>query len=409
MANMIQSQALYYEDPFLTRFTATITDVIPYPTGGYGLVLDQTYFYPTGGGQDHDIGTIDGNPVLDVQRDDETGLVRHIVEASNLNGVVSCEIDWQHRLRNMQHHSAQHLLTQCVLRLFDFPTVSANINGYSPSTLDVVAERLLTAGELEQAEELANQMIYENRSIRTYFVEPEDLEKIPLRRPPKVSENIRIVEIENYDYSACGGTHCSQTGMIGVLKVLKNERINNKTRLHFVAGHQALELFRTYHNSITNLAASLSANAQEIEAAVLRVNDALKQSQKEVQSLKREHLAYEAHAIIARSTAVADKKFAYSAFENRSAGELRILADTLKLQEKLIAVLTSYDGSRLSIVVTCGRETSSNAAQLLRQLLIQFDGKGGGDSQVAQGGGAVANADLDRLLNAGLQVVKDTL
>jgi alanyl-tRNA synthetase len=267
----------------------------------------------------------------------------------------------------------------------------------------------LTAGELEQAEELANQMIYENRSIRTYFVEPQDLEKIPLRRPPKVSENIRIVEIENYDYSACGGTHCSQTGMIGVLKVLKNERINNKTRLHFVAGHQALELFRTYHSSITNLAASLSANVQEIEAAVLRLNDALKQSQKEVQSLKREHLAYEAQEIIARSTAVADKKFAFSAFENRTASELRILADSLKLQENLIAVLTSYDGSRLSIVVTCGKDTSSNAAQILRQLLVQFDGKGGGDSQIAQGGGAVAEADLDRLLNAGLQAVKDTL
>jgi alanyl-tRNA synthetase len=409
MANMIQSQALYYEDPFLTRFTATVTGVIPHPTGGYALILDQTYFYPTGGGQDHDTGTIDGNPVLDVQRDEDTDLVRHIVEANNIQGTVSCEIDWGHRLRNMQHHSAQHLLTQCVLRLFDFPTVSANINGYTPSTLDVVADRLLTAGELEQAEELANQIIYENRSIRTYFVEPQDLEKIPLRRPPKVSENIRIVEIENYDYSACGGTHCSQTGMIGLLKILKNERINNKTRLHFIAGQQALGLFRTYHNSTTNLAAILSANALEIETAVLRVNDTLKLSQKEIQSLKREKLAYEAQAIIARSTSIADKKFVFSSFENRSAGELRILADTLKLQENLITVLVSYDGSRLSIVVTCGKESSSNAAQLLRHLLAQFDGRGGGDSQIAQGGGAVAYADIEHLLNAGLQAVKETL
>ena len=409
MANLIRSQALYYEDPYCIEFKATIKDVAPNPDGSYAITLDQTYFYPTGGGQDHDTGTIGESQVIDVLRDDKTGMVQHIVKDYLPAGTTSCKIDWEHRLRNMQHHSGQHLLTQCVLRLFGFTTVSANINGYTPSTLDIVADRLLKDSELEVAEELANQIIYENRSINTYFVASEDIEKIPLRRLPKVSENIRIVEINDFDYSACGGTHCSKTGAIGIAKILKNERINNKTRIHFIAGHQALQQFRQYHYTITSLATQLSTNTQNLTTSVMRLNETIKQNQKEIQTLRRESLTNEAHFMISRSDWAGNKRFIFSSFESRPTNDLRMLADILKSQSDLVAVLTSYDGERLSIIVTSGKDTQVSATEILRRILIHIDGRGGGDNQIAQGGGAVVIENLDRVLNAGIQSAREII
>ena len=218
MAIINQHQARYFDDPYCSEFTATIVESRRQSDGRYSVILDQTYFYPTGGGQDHDTGMICNSRVIDVVREDNTMVVRHVVEDDLPIGPAFCKIDWEHRLRNMQHHSGQHLLSQCIIKLFRHSTISANINGYTPSTLDIIADRLLTDAELDEAEVLANRVIFENRVIKTYFVDSENIDKIPLRRHPKVSENIRIVEIDGYDYSACGGTHCTHTGEIGIIK-----------------------------------------------------------------------------------------------------------------------------------------------------------------------------------------------
>ena len=132
----------------------------------------------------------------------------------------------------VQHHTAQHLLSQCLVP-FGLETLSANINVDTPSTVDFPFTEL-TPEQLRQAEDLANQVIYENRMVKSYFVAPENISQVPLRRPPKVHENIRIIEIDGYDHSACGGTHVPQTSMIGVVKILRTERQNEKTlvRIH---------------------------------------------------------------------------------------------------------------------------------------------------------------------------------
>ena len=406
MANLNQTQTRYYYEPYRSEFTATIIESSPLPDGRYSVTLDQTYFYPTGGGQEHDMGTISNSRVIDVVREENTLVVRHIVQDNLPIGPALCKIDWEHRLRNMQHHTGQHLLSQCIIRLHEYPTTSANINGYTPSTLDIAADRLLTDDELDKIEDLANKIIYENRTTSTYFVDSENLAKIPLRRQPKVSENIRIVEIDGYDYSACGGTHCTHTGEIGTLKILKNERINNKTRIHFVTGLQATHVFRNYHNTIRSLATYLSVNTEYLSKAVFSLGENAKNMQKQIQALRYESLVHEAQSLIGRADVFNENRFVCSTFENRPTNELRTLADVLKANNQVLALLASYDGNRLSVIVACGANINADAKEILQQILSLFDGKGGGDRQIAQGGGIAKREDIDVLLSNGRQIVR---
>ena len=134
---------------------------------------------------------------------------------------------------------------------------------------------------------MANQIIYEDRVVKTYFVSPEELKSIPLRRPPKVTENIRIVEIDAYDYSPCGGTHVLHTGSIGLVKVVKAERQNDKMRVYFIAGLQAMEVFHQMYDALTGLANKMSISWQDIPDVVSKQAEQLSAVQKELQALRQ--------------------------------------------------------------------------------------------------------------------------
>jgi alanyl-tRNA synthetase len=387
----MNSQLLYQQDPTLLRFDTTVVEVLTLPDGRTGAILDRSYFYPTGGGQEHDTGNLGTARVVDVFMDEQTARLVHVVQEEVDVGAVVGHIDAERRLRHMQSHTAQHLLTQCVLRQAGFETVSANINGYSPSTLDIVASNI-SSTDLEAAELQANRVIYENRVVKTYFVSPEELHAIPLRRPPKVSENIRIVEIDGYDYSPCGGTHVLNTGSIGLVKVLKAERQNDKTRIHFVAGLQAFELFRHMYASLTGMSAQMSTGWQELPGVVSKLIEQQAALQKELKALQHASLISEARELAARAQQAAGVRLVRAGFEDRPISELRSIAEQLKQVPDLVACLASYDGQKLSLIVTCGEASGRDARLLLSQQLTKVGGRGGGDARLAQGGG-VATAD----------------
>lgn len=391
---MINAQFLHYDDPDCTRFTASVQATISLPDGRLGIILDQTYFYATGGGQEHDTGTLGATRVVDVFKDEARGVVIHVIESASPAealpaGNVIGQIDAERRLRHRQHHSAQHLLTQCFIQLFDLETLSANINGNSPSTLDVPFTHL-SKDDLERAEDLANQIIYENLAVKSYFVTPEELSRLPLRKAPKVSENIRIVEIDGCDYSACGGTHVRQTGQIGMLKIIKAERQNDRLRVHFIAGWQALQMYRAYFEALNSLANQMSSGPFEIPSLVARQNEQLQAAQKELQALRLERIGIEAQELAGRAENLNGQRLVVAHFENRPPIELRALADGLKAEPGLVAVLSSFDGQKLSVIVTSATDTGLSAADVLRNLLAPLGGRGGGNPQMAQGGGPAA-------------------
>jgi alanyl-tRNA synthetase len=390
-------QLLYQQDPSKLEFEASVVEILDLPNDHKGVVLDQTYFYPTGGGQEHDTGYIDSARVVDVYKDDQSRLV-HIVEGELGSGPVKVRIDADRRLRHMQHHTAQHLLTQCLLRQTGYETVSANINGNSPSTLDIVASKL-GKSDLEQAEITANRIIYEDRIVKTYFVTPNELQSIPLRRPPKVTENIRIVEIDGYDYSPCGGTHVLHTGSIGLVKVLKTERQNDKLRVYFIAGLQAFEVFSQMYDSFSSLSNQMSMNWQDIPAVMIKQTEQLSTLQKDLQAIKQASVKYEARDVVDRADRQSGFKLVRESYEGRPVSELRLLADELKLIPDLVSFLATYDGQKVSLIVTCGEAVGKDARQLLSRQLALIQGRGGGDARFAQGGGVANNEEFHTFLN----------
>ena len=401
---MIEEQLLYQQDPLRLEFEAQVREKLALPGGRLGLILARSYFYPTGGGQEHDTGSIGPARVLDVYKQGDPPVLVHVVDQDVPSGPLPARIDPLRRLRAMQHHTAQHLLSQCFLRLFGLETLSANINTDTPSTVDFAFTEL-SPEQLRQVEDLANQVVYENRAVKSYFVAPEDIARVPLRRPPKVSENIRIIEIDGYDHSACGGTHVLQTGMIGVVKILRTERQNDKTRVNFIAGWQALETFQAYHAMLSSLAGQLNVGLPELPQTVQRQIELLRAAQKELQGLRLERLGWEARSLAEQAIQFGERRGVVSSFENRPVSELRTLADALRGMPGVAAVLASYDGQKLSLIVACAPQSGLDARQLLQTLLGEVGGRGGGDAQIAQGGGSASPEQLQALLEHARQIM----
>jgi alanyl-tRNA synthetase len=393
----MDSQLLYQQDVTTLEFDPEVIERIILPGDRIGIILDHTYFYPTGGGQEHDTGFLGSAKVLDVFKDEGSERLVHVVDHEIPLEVVHACIDSERRLRHMQHHTAQHLLTQCILRQTGFETVSANINGYSPSTLDIVAAQI-SPRDLDQAELLANQVIYQDLPVKTYFVTPDELQSLPLRRPPKVSQNIRIVEIEDFDYSPCGGTHVLHTGSIGLIKVLKAERQNDKQRVYFLAGLQAMEVFHQMYGMVNSLANQMSISWQDISEVVGKQHEQLVTLQKELQSLHSFSIQIEAQKLADDAEENKDFKLLRHSFENRPVSELRQLAEELKKITGLVTYLASYDGQKVSLVVACGDGSGKDARQLLTSQLSLINGRGGGDVTLAQGGGAITREQYHTFL-----------
>ena len=393
----MNSQYRYFDDPLKFEFEATVVEVQPLEKGLFGVILDETFFYPTGGGQEFDRGVLGDVPLVDVRRDEATSVVVHVVETELPLGPVQAAIDGERRKRHMQHHSAQHLVSACFTKLFDLETLSAHISGYTPSSIDL-PETILGDDKLNQVEALVNEIVLENRGIKTYFVEQDQVRAVPLRRPPKVQGDVRVVEIEGFDWSACGGTHCLSTGMMGLVKIIKTERQNKKTRVYFMAGTQAMEYFRGLHEQVSALAESMSIHRDDLAETVRAQAEALKSAQRELRALGKERLGIEAETIAAGSESVGAYGLVVESFDDRPVDELQGLAKSLMEKEGLVAVLATFDGEKMGLVVACSGGVGVHAGELIKKILDPLGGRGGGSPQMARGGGNVSREEFNTLI-----------
>lgn len=241
--------------------------------------------------------------------------------------------------------------------------------------------------------------MFENRPIKTYFITPKQLQTVPLRRPPKVTGQIRAVEVEVFDYSACGGTHCPSTGMIGLIKIVKTERKNKKLRLYFVTGQQALTTFQHYQQVVTDLCQQLNTRPEEVVRLVNRHMAQLATAEREIRSLQAEVLSFEAQQLNAQAEPIGGiVRLVTKLYPNQSMSQLHELAKQLPAQDDLVAVLGGTEGQKLSLVVSCAAGTAISARELLAHYLAQIKGQGSGDARLAQDGGNATPEQVEQLL-----------
>jgi len=276
---------LYQLDSYATRFQAQVVRVWS-DEKGHHAVLSETLFYPESGGQPADTGVLRGPfgevRVLHAYEEEKAfGDVVHVLSAPIPEGVeVEGEIDWNRRFRHMQRHTAQHILSQALLRAGGYHTVAVSLDG-PICTVDLKEE--VAEAKLQEAEALANFAVYADYPVEAFWVSEEELSQYPLRRPPKVQGQVRLVRIGDFDLAACGGTHLKTSAQAGPIKVLKWERYKGGSRVYFMAGWEALEDYHAKHALLSRLALSFSTSPLELERPVRRL-------QEEVYALKGENL-----------------------------------------------------------------------------------------------------------------------
>lgn len=260
------TEKLYYIDSHMAEFTARIMDCTV-ADGGFDIVLDRSAFFPEGGGQAADTGYIALAQVLDCQEKD--GIIHHLcTEPLPLGAEVSCRIDWAQRLRRMQSHSGEHIVSGIAHKLYGCENVGFHM-GEDGMTIDLSVE--LDWEQLMEIERRANKAVRLNIPIRAWLPEEEELCTLDYRSKLELTENVRIVSIEGYDMCACCAPHVSFTGEIGLIKILDSQRHRGGVRITLICGEQAYEDYRQKQQSVTEISQLLSAKRDEVVPAVQRI------------------------------------------------------------------------------------------------------------------------------------------
>ena len=366
---------LYYSDSYLLEFDATVIDAQP-RNAHVGVVLDRTAFYPTSGGQPHDTGTLNNLPVLDVLEDEEDRIV-HVV-AEDVQGTVRGTVDWSRRFDHMQQHTGQHILSQACLRTLGAQTRAVHLGG-EVSTLDLDRPEM-SAEAVASAEDLANQIVFEDRPVLVREVEEADLVSLQLRRPPKKHGRIRVVEVEDFDRSACGGTHVRRTGEVGPIKIRRWERFKGGTRVEFYCGWRALRDYR-WKNALTlELAGQLTVKDVEVLGAVNRLSGQLRDRDRLLADVQDRLIDLEARQRLAQTPG--RPHVVVAVVPEWTTAMVTTLAGRLAKEEATVAVLGTSEGH---LVIARSADLDLDAATLLTQIMQQHGGRGGGRPAYAQG------------------------
>ncbi|RXT07192.1 DHHA1 domain-containing protein [Ammoniphilus sp. CFH 90114] len=379
------TEKLYYEDPYIRSFTSQLIRQDQDEKGRCYVVLEQTAFYPTGGGQPYDTGHLHDVAVYDVE--EVEGEIRHFIERPlEVHNELTGVIHWDRRFDHMQQHAGQHILSAAFEQEYGYSTVSFHL-GKETCTIDLpIAD--LRHDEAKEVEALANRIILENRPIEAKWVTKEELSQYSLRKDLSVSENIRLVIIPNFDYNGCGGTHPDSTGKVGSLKILHWEKQKKNIRIHFVCGDRVLKHLHEKHQVIQSLTSVLNAPQEQLKEAALRVLQQTKDLEKMLNDLKAELMGYEADEFLDQAEIHPHHQVVKASFIGRPIFELQQLAKTITMKsDKVLVVFINEDENRLQLICARGRDLQTNMNQLVKGVLPLINGKGGGNDTFAQGGG----------------------
>ncbi len=415
------TQRLYYEDPYLTRFTGHIVESLQWE-GRPAIVLDQTAFYPTGGGQPHDTGTLGTTPVVDVVERAGDHAVVHVLATpleSQAPGEVGAttlvegRINWNRRFDFMQQHTGQHILSAAFVKQFGATTVGFHLSD-EYATIDV-DQAPLSSGRLDAVEDLANAAVFENRPTVARWVSDEEVPSIPLRKPvsARVDEAalpVRVVEVSRFDHSACGGTHVRATGEVGLIKITRAERRGEETRVEFLCGRRALADYRAKNTTVMALAQAFTVGHWELDEAVGRLADDLKEARSALRRARDQLLDADALGLWREARSISGVQLVKAHLDGRTPDDLKHLAQRLVAQGQTVALLgTGRDrGEKGYFTFARSEGVEAHMGTLVRQACELIGGRGGGRPAFAQGGAQQADR-VGEALAAAAQLLVERL
>jgi len=396
------TERLYYDASYMDEFTAYVTAVRE-KDGKFEVALNRSAFYPTSGGQPYDTGVIGEAKVLDVNVDGD-GEVWHLIDGKvNAGDEVFCKIDWARRFDHMQQHAGEHMLAGAVYRHFGGNTIGLHL-GAEMSTIDVTmpdGSVHLTQEQINLLEMDVNEQIQQDVPIRCWFPDAEELSELPLRKPPTVKEHVRIVAIGNKEMVACGGTHPSTAGQIGMVKIVDARPAKGKMRLGFICGMRA---FRDYQKRmiVSDRAAEMfSTKVENLPDAIAKMQENIASLQKELNAMRREQALQELDGLMKNAVEIDGARVAAGTLPSLAPDALRELASGLIEQGGVIALLASpkESGGFLTLFARSG-DVQRDVGKLLREASSSCGGKGGGKPDFAQG-----SAPTDEVIAAAMKIL----
>ncbi|MFN8008720.1 MAG: DHHA1 domain-containing protein [Terriglobia bacterium] len=377
------TERLYYYDSYLKSFAAKPLSSTSM-AGGVGVVLDETAFYPTSGGQPHDLGRLGDRDVLDVF-EDEQGNVVHLLEQEIRVDQPVGQIHWDRRYDHMQQHTGQHLLSQAFLRTSRHNTVSFHL-GSDYATIDLDSE-MVPVSQLDLAEKLVNQVIAENRPVTSRIVLREEADELGLRKQSEREGPLRIVTIEDFDVSACGGTHVRQTAEVGGVAIRKTERVNRQLRIEFVCGHRIIQSHRADLAHLTAIARQLSVGLPEAPQRIEKQIQETKNLQRQLREKNKLLAGYLARELYAQARDFRGFKLVRHMFEEEDMDFLKLVQQALLEQGPCITLLGCRRQGQASLIFSQSESSPLDLRELIAEASRRIEGKGGGVRHLVQGGG----------------------
>jgi len=382
-----ETKRLYLESPYKVEFEAQVVEKVIWEQKP-ALILDQTCFYPESGGQPCDKGMINEVEVLKVLEDEAR--IIHLLAEDISSAKVTGKIEWQTRFDHMQQHSGQHILSQSFHELLSAETLSFHL-GEAISSVEMDL-RKISEEEVEKVERRANEIVFEDREIKCYFIPEEKIESVPLRRPPKKKGLIRVVEVSDFDFSACGGTHVRRAGEIGLIKILKLEKIRNNIRFEFICGKRTLEDYLRKNRILRELSTRFTVNEGEILNTVEKLSSDLKSQKRKGKKMQEKIARYEAQEIIQETK----ERIIKELFVDKTPEEVRFLVLNIIRKGDFVVLFGLKGEERGHLILGCSENINIDMREIVPLVSPLIKGKGGGRSSLVE----IAGEEIENLEQA---------
>jgi alanyl-tRNA synthetase len=407
------TEHLYYRDSFLYEFDAEVREVLAVDSRS-AVILDRTAFYPTSGGQVFDTGWIVAGGQAEklrvaevAERDD--GSILHFLESpaqiqsgSRIHGLIDAE----RRRDHMQQHTGQHVLSAAFVRSLNMPTVSFHM-GVESCSIDLDTNNL-TAKQAETAETLANEVVTENRGVAIRFVTSEEAKELGLRKlPPAERDQLRLIDIQDFDLTACGGTHVTATGQIGCILLRKIEKVRQGWRVEFVCGKRAVGMARRDYTTLAESAGLLSAHLWDVPQQIRKVQEESRGLKKSAEHLSGELADLYAGRMLEETPESGERKVLVRVFPDRDLGFIKLLAQKLTRQRSNVVALLGVSSESPALVFAQSPGQPFDMGAIMKEALAKLGGRGGGSKDMAQGGPEQAAGIEAALKQIGAQLEQD--